>query len=142
MSQLVANFVHFYQELDKSTLHRLADLYDEQIVFDDPVHQVVGLAALERYFAGMYENLAACQFEILHAQQQDSHAALRWRMHYRHAKLQNGEPRTLAGASFLVFGANGKIVAQQDHYDLGAMIYEALPILGPAIRLIKKRLTL
>ncbi|MGL5336716.1 MAG: nuclear transport factor 2 family protein [Enterovibrio sp.] len=142
MDQLVANFVRFYQELDKSTLYRLSDIYDEQVVFDDPVHQITGLVALEHYFAGMYQNLDACQFEILHVQHQNHHAALRWRMHYRHPRLQNGAPRTLLGASFLVFAANGKIVAQQDHYDLGAMIYEALPILGPAIRFIKKRLTL
>lgn len=141
MNQPVFAFVDFYQQLDRHKIDRLGQIYDPQIEFGDPLHQIIGLAALERYFAKLYQNLAACRFEVISVQQQEGIAAVRWQMHYRHPKLQRGQARRLMGASFLHFTAQGKVIAQQDYYDLGAMIYEALPLFGPAIALIKGRLT-
>ena len=33
-----------------------------------------------------------------------------------------------------------KVYYQQDQYDLGAMIYEHIPVIGPVVRFLKRRL--
>ena len=42
----VAKFVGIYQQLDKSNLHLLNDIYSEQIKFKDPMHEIHGLSEL------------------------------------------------------------------------------------------------
>ena len=44
------------------------------------------------------------------------------------------------GATRLQFDAWGKVCLHRDYFDLGAMLYEQLPLLGPVVRVIKGRL--
>ena len=46
----------------------------------------------------------------------------------------------LPGVSYLTF-EDGKIREQRDYYDLGAMLYEHVPLVGYVIDKIKQRLT-
>ena len=45
----------------------------------------------------------------------------------------------LDGASHLRL-ADNRIAYQRDYYDLGAMLYEHIPLLGGAVRAVKARL--
>ena len=38
------------------------------------------------------------------------------------------------------FDEAGKVCQHRDYFDLGAMLYEQLPLLGPVVRTIKMRL--
>ena len=60
-------------------------------------------------------------------------------MHYSHPRIRRGAALVLEGTSLLQHDSE-KVSYQQDYYDLGAMLYEHLPMMGPAIRLLKKRL--
>jgi hypothetical protein len=56
-----------------------------------------------------------------------------------HSKLDAGETIRVDGSSFLKT-RHGKIYYHRDYFDLGAMVYENLPILGRIIRSIRLRL--
>jgi hypothetical protein len=60
-------------------------------------------------------------------------------MTYAHPRLQRGQELTLEGISQLRF-ADRRIIYQRDYYDLGAMLYEHLPLVGQVVRGIKRRL--
>ena len=83
----LAAFITLYQALNKNNLARLGQVYHRSVHFKDALHEVHGLTALERYFAGLYENLEQCQFEILHSQCVDTQAFLVWEMRYRHPRI-------------------------------------------------------
>ncbi|HHQ4722379.1 nuclear transport factor 2 family protein [Aeromonas veronii] len=140
MNEPLARFIGLYQQLDKQQLHRLPEVYAEQVVFTDPAHRIEGLAALGDYFAALYQRLAYCRFVITSQQQQGSQAWLGWTMTFSHPRLRGGEPVTVEGATRLEFDEVGKVCQHRDYFDLGAMLYEQLPLLGPVVRAIKGRL--
>lgn len=141
MTQQVAlqQLVAFYQTLDNGRLTRLAQIYHPQVCLSDPVGEHHGLAVVEQYFASLLKNMRYCRFVVAQVRQFDTDALLLWRMEYAHPSLQRGADQTLEGSSYLQFRDN-KVIFQRDYYDMGAMLYEKLPLLGKIIGMIKKRL--
>ncbi|MFS7183607.1 nuclear transport factor 2 family protein [Serratia proteamaculans] len=129
----------FYRHLDMSLLPQLSRIYHPHVVFIDPVSHYDGVDALERYFAQLLKKVNYCRFDIQPALVQGDEASLFWRMEYSHPSLKKGHAMSLNGASHLRLAEN-RIIYQRDYYDLGAMIYEHVPMLGGAVRAIKARL--
>ncbi|WP_165311714.1 nuclear transport factor 2 family protein [Vibrio ziniensis] len=134
--QVVAQF---YQKLDKSNLHLLAEVYHHDVVFEDAAHRIEGLALLEDYFHSLYENVERCQFTIHTMHQADGDGFLAWTMHLQHPKLSGGKQIDVRGMTHLQFSEH-KVIYHRDYFDLGEMLYEHLPLLGGLIRAIKRRL--
>jgi len=130
------NFVEVYQNLSTDNLELLESIYHENITFVDPIHQVEGFDNLYRYFDGLYQNLASCDFIIERVIVQHSNASIYWQMTYQHKKLNKGKGVTIWGNSHISAEA-GKVIYHRDYLDLGVMLYEQLPVLGKLIRWIK-----
>ena len=60
-------------------------------------------------------------------------------MFRNHPSLRAGDTIRVEGASYLRTH-NGKIYYHRDYFDMGAMLYEHLPLLGRIVQRIKKRL--
>ncbi|KPK61644.1 MAG: hypothetical protein AMJ59_01175 [Gammaproteobacteria bacterium SG8_31] len=135
---IVERFQALYQDLDRDTLHLLKDVYSSDILFVDPVHRVEGLEALTEYFRRMYEGVAEIGFRFEDVMADDGRASLTWVMTLRHRSFRPRETLTLPGASLIRFG--DQVTYHRDYFDLGAMIYERVPVLGGAVRAIKARL--
>jgi len=133
-----------YERFDPALIKALDQIYAPDVVFEDPMHRVAGLAKLRNYFAGLVEGLDECRFEFSDILEKPGHgedasqAVLLWQMHYRHRKLRGGKLLTVAGSSHLRF--DERVLYHRDYFDAGAMLYEHIPLLGCAIRTIKKRL--
>lgn len=140
MDEPLARFVALYQQLDRQQLHLLSEVYADEVIFIDPAHRIEGLAALSDYFAALYQRLAYCRFVITSQQQQERQAWLGWTMTFSHPRLRVGKPVTVEGATRLEFDEEGKVCLHRDYFDLGAMLYEQLPLLGSLVRTIKGRL--
>ncbi|MGL5949320.1 MAG: nuclear transport factor 2 family protein [Aeromonas sp.] len=144
VSPLVAQFIAFYQTLDAAGVARLGEIYAPDVRFTDPAHTMEGLAALTRYFAGLYQRTQSCQVRVIGVTESvgtaGAEAWLRWELTLRHSRLNGGAPVQLVGASWLQWAPSGKVRTQQDYFDLGAMLYEQLPLLGRLIRALKARL--
>ncbi|WP_338363332.1 nuclear transport factor 2 family protein [uncultured Pseudoalteromonas sp.] len=134
----VAKFVDIYQQLDKTNLHLLNDIYSEQINFTDPMHEINGLNELTRYFSNLYSNVKHCQFDISDTYEQGDNAFLYWTMHYAHPKLASGKTISVEGHSKLTFQA-GKIIKHRDYFNVGELLYKHIPLLGGVINYIDKR---
>ncbi|WP_299568183.1 nuclear transport factor 2 family protein [uncultured Shewanella sp.] len=157
--QIIDDFISMYQRLNKDTLHLLSQVYSNNIVFQDPLHKVEGLANLTNYFANLYENVDSISFDIqqvnvsqslpqsqsqLQAKsqsqleaEQKSQASIFWKMTYSHSKLNSGCDIHVEGMSHLIF--NDKITSHRDYFDLGQMLYEPFPILGKLIQMVKSK---
>lgn len=140
MTEPLSRFIALYQQLNLQQLHRLPEVYADEVIFIDPAHRIEGLAALSDYFAALYQRLSYCRFEIVSQQQQGTQAWLSWVMTFSHPRLASGQPIRVEGATRLEFDAAGKVIVHRDYFDLGAMLYEQLPLLGPLVRVIKGRL--
>ncbi len=137
--QVLLNFIALYSQLNKTNLNRLYSVYAKDIVFEDPAHHIEGIDALFEYFESLYTNVNQCGFEIHKKALKGNSAFINWTLTMRHPKLSKGELRKVSGCSYLEF-KKGKVSYHKDYFDLGALIYEGLPLMGTLIKAIKKRL--
>lgn len=134
---LIEDFKSYFKALHESDLSRLRELYSEQIVFKDPVHEMRGLVELEDYFTSLCSDLSECRFEYLDEMLSEDSAYVKWVMHFKHPRLGN-RLISVRGVSHLKLG--DKIEYHEDFYDMGAMLYEQLPLLGNVTRWLRLRL--
>ena len=133
-------FCAFFNKLDNTCTEKLYEVYTEDIVFSDPLHKIAGREALARYFSTLYENVEQCQFRYHAKQLQGQQAFVTWTMTFIHPRLAGGKPVEVEGCSALMFAEDGRVHRHRDYFDAGAMLYEQLPLMGSAIRWLKKRL--
>ncbi|NMP31592.1 nuclear transport factor 2 family protein [Thalassotalea sp. M1531] len=134
----LSRFIETYQRLGTENLSLLSDIYANDVVFIDPMHHISGFSNLEDYFTSLYTNLTSCTFSVHEVIYQDDDAAIYWTMTYRHPKLNKGKSVSVEGHSKLK-GLEDKVIYHRDYLDLGAMIYEHVPLLGSVIKLVKNR---
>lgn len=140
MSEFLRDYARRFAELDKDNLHRLSELYSDDIAFTDPLHEIHGLPRLRSYFAELYANVRDLQFEFQAFDQvREGKGYLRWTMTYRHPRLNQGERITVHGCSHVLW-ADNKVFQHRDFFDAGALLYEHLPVMGRMIGWLKRRL--
>ncbi len=134
-------FKSLYQQLNRETItpELISSCYADDIVFQDPFHQVHGVKKLTEYFVSMYSNVEHISFNFTNSLHADDRSMLRWTMKFSHPRIRNGEQVSVEGCSELQW-QNGKIIRHQDFFDAGAMLYEHLPVLGWIIRKLKGRM--
>ncbi|CZF84214.1 MULTISPECIES: nuclear transport factor 2 family protein [Grimontia] len=138
-SDALDRFITVYTSLRKDNLSTLEEIYSEDVVFEDPAHRIEGYDNLSRYFETMYANVTDCRFDIHDHAVNGEVAFISWTMTLSHPKLEGGAERAVNGCTRLVL-KEGRVILHRDYFDLGEMLYEALPVLGIAVRIIKKRL--
>jgi len=139
MPSIINRFVDYYVGLDSQPSSALAMLYHPDGELIDPFGKHQGLSAIQRYFAHLLENVNHCRFAI-DTPVGDSHRfAVTWTMHWAHPRISKGQPLSLTGCSMVEI-RDDLILCQRDFYDAGEMLYEHLPLLGWAIRGVKRRM--
>lgn len=135
---VINRFVDYYAELDNQPPSALAMLYDVNATLVDPFGEHNGLSAIQRYFSYLLTNVNSCRFTIDSPLYDARRFAVSWTMHWSHPRIANGEMLRLAGCSIVELQGD-MIIRQRDYYDAGEMIYEHLPLLGWAVRNVKRR---
>jgi hypothetical protein len=97
-SQKIANF---YKNLNHEHMDLVAQFYDQNAEFIDPVVDVHGVPALRNYYAGLYKDVKSIRFG----------------------------------------GNQGKVIYHRDYFDMGAFIYERVPVLDRVIAYVKGKLS-
>jgi hypothetical protein len=134
----IPQFKQLYQTFDEHTVSKLPQIYSPTIIFKDPIHQLHGLEPLRRYFANFCQRETYCQFEFVNQIVGVDQAFFQWNMHYSHPKLNAGKRLMLNGGTLIKFESH--ITYHEDFYDMGAMIYRHLPVLGWAVKKINNHM--
>ena len=98
----------------------------------------LSLFAIRRYFTHLLVNVSHCRFDIDAPLSDEQRFVVTWTMHWSHPKVSGGEPLSLPGCS-VVTVQDGQVIRQRDFYDGGEMLYEHIPVLGWAVRSVKRR---
>lgn len=128
-----------FNAMARETTHLVDELYEADVRFDDPFHRIDGREALRAYYARMYAGVLGIRFDFSDETVGADDLVLYWTMRYRHARLRGGAEISLEGCSRLVYGETGRIARHRDYFDAGALLYEHVPLLGRAVRLIRER---
>jgi hypothetical protein len=132
------NFITTYSKLGTNNLHLLKEVYHQDIEFIDPMHHLQGLDELLNYFDELYTQVSHCQFVVEEVLEAENEAAIYWTMTFCHQKLNKKRPIKVQGHSHIK-SQDDKVIFHRDYLDLGAMLYEQIPLLGRLITSIKNR---
>ncbi|OLO04141.1 nuclear transport factor 2 family protein [Salinicola socius] len=138
-TESVTHFCALFQPLTADGLPALAECYSDDVDFTDPLHHHVGRDDLMAYYAKLMEGVQHCHFDFHTRQSVDDTSFLTWTMQLAHPRLRNGRNVTVAGCSHLQWRGQ-RVCRHRDYFDVGAMLYEHLPVMGWMVRGVKKRL--
>lgn len=130
----MAAMAGFFNGLAPGKLDNLGDIYSPGIEFQDPMHQTRGLSALRRVYEHLFQQLNDISLTVIDAHGDDHTGFLLWKMSY----LFRGKQRVITGTSHLKFAPDGRVVAQSDYWDASFPVYGEFPLVGWAMRGIKR----
>ena len=114
------------------------EFYSNEIKFIDPLGEINGIEDMVKYYKNLYKNVDSIRFDAINDFEQNDERVFVWQMHLKHQKVGAGEPIVLDGVSVFKY-EDGKVIYHRDYFDLGAMIYEKVPVLGSLIKWIKAK---
>lgn len=133
-------FLEVYANLRADNLETLKSVYRDDIRFVDPAHDINGLDNLTLYLENLYENVRSINFSFTDQIVGDRKGYVRWDMDFSHESFAKGRTIHVEGMTYIEFDESGRVFYHRDYFDLGAMLYEHLPLLGRLITSLKRRL--
>lgn len=130
----------FYERLTSGDLDRLGSIYAADAEFHDPFNHVHGPQAIRSILQRMFEQLGDCRFRILETFADERGAMLVWTMTFRIRRLHPDVLHTIQGVSHLRFDDQGRVVYHRDYWDAAGELYARLPLIGPLMRMLQRKL--
>ncbi len=138
VNNILSRLMSFYENFSVEHLNELDDFYTQDIEFTDPVHQVNGILSLKHYLKKMAANLTHYRIRYIDVMADDNKAYLTWEMEFAHKSIRGGQVITVRGMTRLEY--TSRIYYHEDCYDMGALLYEHLPVIGGITRSLKGRI--
>ena len=139
MATSVARVVTFFETLTPDSVAGIGQIYDPQARFKDPFNEVAGVPAIKRIFDHMFASLHEPRFVVTQQVVQGDQCFLTWEFHFRFRTYRPAQHQIILGASHLVFTSTGLVTLHRDYWDAAEELYEKLPLLGSAMRWLKRR---
>ena len=130
----------FFERIAPADVARIDAVYADDACFRDPFNEVSGIAAIARIYAKMFEHLDDVRFTIVDTVADAGGAMLTWDMTYRVKAWRPTQTQRIHGASHLKFAPDGRIAYHRDYWDAANELYAKLPLIGPVMRYLRKRL--
>jgi hypothetical protein len=138
MNYNIDKIVTVFEGLTRQSLGGLGSIYGDEARFIDPFTDVSGLAAVTDVFEHMFDNLNNPRFVIIDRVQGSAQCVLTWDFHFHFRRFRPQVAQRIHGASHLFLGPDGRIALHRDYWD-SAHLYEALPVIGGAMRWLRRR---
>ena len=139
-----ARVIKFFNSANFSNMKSLCEkFYHPKIVFDDPLGTIEGRNEMIKYYLNLYQNVVDIRFDFKDSTNNNNNSYMfSWVMYLKTKSLKSGEEIKLEGVSHLKFDPKTDLVIyHRDYFDMGAFIYEHIPVVGSLIRYIKRRLS-
>ena len=114
----VTTLKQYFETLSADSVALLPGLYAPQARFKDPFNDVQGVAAIERIFRHMFEQVEAPRFLVHDVVADAGQAFMRWDFR---------------------FGCDGRVTEHRDYWDAAEELYEKLPFVGALMRWLRRR---
>ena len=137
----IARFQDFLSVMNRETVRaKTRQVYAENAYLNDTLKTLHGAAAIEEYFLATTENAESITVRFDDVAESGGDYYFRWVMDVKLKKFKPGETLRSIGMTHVRFDEQGKVVMHQDYWDAAQGLFEHVPVLGSAIRAIKKRL--
>lgn len=134
--ETVEKFKSYFTQLKRDNNTTLNEIYSEDIIFTDPIHEIRGIENLKSYFKKLDDNLIEGSFQFTDESVTGNTAYLPWELNLR---LKRPKKNVIA-SGISVLTVEEKIIKHRDYFDAGELFYENVPVLGRIIRFLKKKI--
>lgn len=131
-----------FNTMNKDNVSQVVDeFYHPDVEFADPVEKIKGRDGIKKYYGNMYKNVKEIKFAFSEMVSQGDTVVGVWIMTLKTDSLNDGKPFEVEGNSLIRF-KDGKAIYHRDYFDMGAFIYEKIPVVGWMVRKVKSKLKL
>jgi ketosteroid isomerase-like protein len=136
----VEALIDFFHGLSPQSVSRLPEFYSADVWFKDPFNEVRGVAAVQRIFSHMFEQVGEPRFIVSESVVDDRGAMLIWSFNFQVGRWGGGKMQAIRGISHLKFDAAGKVNYHRDYWDAAEELYMKVPLLGLLMRGLQRAL--
>ncbi len=135
------NFETFFGPLTAQSVHEhLSHAYADSLWFNDTLKTITDREALGRYMTHTAHNVEHCRaIADTWSVTREGDVLVRWTMTIRFKRFARGRDTESMGISLLRLDREGRIAFQQDFWNAADGLFQYVPVLGWAIRAIKRR---
>ncbi len=131
----------FFLKLNSQSMNLVDEFYDKDVYFRDPIVEINNRRQIKEYYAKMYNNVQSIAWQIQDEIVDHNQCVLVWTMILSAKNFNGNKPLHLDGTSVIKFGGKeGKAIYHRDYFDMGAFVYEGLPILGGMVKFVKQKM--
>jgi len=130
----------FFKQLNKDSMELVEEFYRPNAVLVDPLGRIEGSKRIRAYYEYQYQNAESISWDIGTEFVSGKEHSFNWTMNLKAAALNGGKEFAVDGMSRLVVEDDGKVSFHQDYFDVGAFLYEKIPVLKNVIYFIKGRM--
>jgi hypothetical protein len=135
--QFEAFFGPLTEQTVRDELHRT---YSPNLWFNDTLKTITDRETLGKYMQHTAGNVEYCRAVAdTHSLTREGDVLVRWTMQIRFKRFARGQNAESMGISLLRLDQEGRIAFQQDFWNAADGLFQYIPILGWAIRAIKRR---
>jgi len=131
-------FRSFYDTFSPAWIDRLEEIYAPRFVVSDPFHTFTDFAPMRAYFRRILAAFTYTQFHTEDVATGADGSYVRWRWEWQ--RTPRGKRRIVPGVTHLRFAEDHRITYHRDLFDAAEGLYESIPLVGSALRAIKRRL--
>jgi hypothetical protein len=134
--QGLARFTDLLAAFNVHSTNRLGEVYQSNVAFKDPINRANGIKELKAVFFDLQKQLTDIRFDLKEPALGELDAYVAWTMHYRF----RGRKRSIPGVSRIRQNDAGYVIEQEDYWDASFGVYAEFPLLGFAIRTLRRLL--
>lgn len=132
----ITAYVAALEAMRADTVDSVLALCADDIRFSDPFTDVTGRAAMRHVYEDMFRKVSDLRFTVEECHGSGERWLIRWTYSARNRLLG---PMDFVGTSLVLLDDKGLVRRHADYWDASAL-FARLPVLGPIIRLIKRRI--
>ena len=133
----IALYIQLFEELSTEYIDNIDCFVSADIYFKDPFNKISGRSAFRRLLTKLLNDVENPSFKVTHKAWSNNTIFLRWSFE---GKVKGINHWNVQGMSEICFNEDGLINRHIDYWDASDQFYAKLPIIGPIIRLIRRRL--
>lgn len=124
----------------QSVRERTRAIYAPDAYLNDTLNEIRGAAAIEAHFAKSLEGVSAITVTFHDTVHSGNEWYFRWTMSTTFRSLRDGATVVTSGMSHVRFDEQGRVLLHRDFWDAASGVYEHVPVLGGAMRMIRSRM--
>ena len=139
-AEALARLKAYWEGLTRERVEILDTVYAPEASFRDPFNEVRGITELKRIFEHMYETLEEPRFAITETILEGDRAVLVWDFDFRIKAYRPRVTQRIHGLSVVRFAPDGRVEYHRDYWDAAGELYAKLPLVGPLMRYLARRM--